>query len=545
MTACEEHADRWQPAPKWLKHLNALSGQRDAGGRQEDADVLDVFSDATANYQGFGSFHSDNVEVLVSLPESEYKAPAWPRMQWMSGKQPNIDVASYPNAIIGTSGTIWDVDRVYCARATPVEFGKAFLDEHFMITKEFVFVNHGAFGGALSGAQLLKEHLDHYMESQILKFYDRELLPLIVQVVRRLSKFVNALPRNVVLVQNATAGMNSAIRHLIKPRDVVAYLDTEYLSVYKIAYIRCQEVGASLHEIPLNALLHEHDVLGDDVELTKYVLSHLPSGCTVCLLDFITSSSAMLLPVFTHMIPALRSAGVQRIIVDGAHAPLQVELDFLGLPHDAQPDAFVGNFHKWSSVPKASAFMWIRDENVKVIEPAVLSHGAREGLLSSFIWDGTREYSSYLTLPAVLSFWEAQGVDRIRRRCSQLLQDAVDMLTAAFESRRVARHAPFMSLVELPSVFQGRRDVTSKFVQDALHSHYKVEVPVKQIEGRLYLRISAFVYNDESDYGYLRDAVLELAERLRKRPRDEGTPCPQQQVGGCGATASQAKMIGF
>lgn len=544
-------ADRWRTPTVLQKYLVATSAY---AGRAEDdsptsgGDDVDLLTTSVKGYEGFGSFHSQNVEELIALPDDRYIPPPFPKLQWIRGRcwgeEEGPPAVFHPNAIIAASGATWDCGAPQLD-PPPVEFGQTFLEDHFMISKDFVFINHGAFGGALLGAQTLKEHIDRYMESQILRFYDRELLPLIVHVVRVLSKFINCNPKNLVLVQNATSGLNAAIRHLIKPKDVVAYLDTEYLSVYKMAFIRCQEVGATLHEIPLNMHLHDEGLLGDDDALTKYIVSHLPQGCTTAILDVVTSTSAMLMPIFTHLVPALRAAGVQRVIVDGAHSSLQVPLDFNALPQSCQPDAFVGNLHKWFSCPKAAAFMWVKDANIRVIEPAVISHGAREGLLSAFIWDGTRDYSPYLTIPAIIHFWEAQGLQRMRDYCSSLLRDAVEVLTSSFQSRKPARHAPFMSLVELPDALQGRRDVTAKYVQDVLHTSYRIEVPVKQIEGRLYLRISVFVYNEPAHYAFLRDAVLDFVERIRKRPRDEGTPCPTAHVGGCGVTASQTKMAGF
>ncbi|CUF67861.1 aminotransferase, putative [Bodo saltans] len=553
-TTHDPHLDRWQTPTVLHKYLVATYpdvSRNESGGSEDgssEREAVDLLTTTIKGYEGFGSFHSQNVEELVALPDDKYVAPAWPKLQWMCPRHHDhhIELSHaiyHPNAIISASGKVWDIATLP-ADSAQTEFGQPFLQEHFMIAKDFVFINHGAFGGSLLGAQSLKEHMDRYMESQILRFYDRELLPLIVYVVRALSKFIHCNPKNLVLVQNATSGLNAAIRHLIKPNDVVAYLDTEYLSVYKMAYIRAQEVGATLHEIPLNMHLHDDALLSDDDALTKHIVSHLPPGCTTAIIDFVTSTTAMLMPTFTHLVPALRAAGVKRVIVDGAHTSLQVPLDFNALPVVCQPDAFVGNLHKWFSCPKAAAFMWIKDENIRVIEPAVISHGAREGLLSSFIWDGTRDYSAYLTIPAIIHFWELQGLDRVREYCSTLLRDAVTMLTTAFQTRRIARHAPFMSLVELPEALQGRRDA-SKYVQDVLHTQYRIEVPVKQIESTLYLRISVFVYNEPAHYAFLRDAILDFVERIRKRPRDDGTPCPTQHVGGCGVTASQTKMAGF
>lgn len=66
-----------------------------------------------------------------------------------------------------------------------------------------------------------------------------------------------------------------------------------------------------------------------------------------------------------------------------------------------------------------------------------------------------------------------------------------------------------MTLVALPRALQQQPGVTAKGVQDALYE-CKVEVPVKTVRGRLYVRISCAVYNVLDDYQVLADAVLGL-----------------------------------
>ncbi len=62
-----------------------------------------------------------------------------------------------------------------------------------------------------------------------------------------------------------------------------------------------------------------------------------------------------------------------------------------------------------------------------------------------------------------------------------------------------------MALVALPDSLQ-QPGVTSKGVQDALYAHH-VEVPVKTVRGRLYVRISCAVYNVLEDYEALANCL--------------------------------------
>lgn len=547
-------------------------------------------------FEGFGSFHSENVEDLMAMSEETYKPPAHlpsyaTRLLTKSeiaslvsnefvrdaagplaghkrnrseasslvggavstaelsatkgkalrrdedalsgagysdseedGTHTGSDVGSVeeaPRSVLSVAGG-WSAaaeSKLAALARQPVEvcaMGSAFREQHFSITPDMVFINHGAFGSTLTGAMLIKRLYEEHMEEEVVEFVDRELLPLIVYSIRSLSRFLRADPRQVVLLQNATFALNCAMR-MIEKDDVVAFLDTEYLAVYKMMWFRCEEVGATLHEVALNKFLHDDAVMGDDAALTAELCRQLPAGCTTVVLDYVTSTSALCFPVFTHIIPALRARGVQKIIVDGAHAPLQLDLNFDALPAEAQPTVFVGNLHKWFSSPKSVGFFWVRAEDMERMHSVVLSHGAGEGLLSEFIWDGTRDYGAYLSIPAIVSFWEAQGCDRVRESCGHLLTAAADMLTASFRSRPVARHSPFMSLIELPEALQDDV-ITAKYIQDSLHDIFHVEVPVKRIENRYYLRISAFVYNTPAEYVYLREAVLSTAGKWLASP---------------------------
>ncbi|CCW62446.1 unnamed protein product [Phytomonas sp. EM1] len=389
--------------------------------------------------------------------------------------------------------------------------GHEFREKYFRITPSMTFINHGAFGSALSGAIAIKHWYEEEIESEVVDFIDRKLFELLVYSTSCIAHFVHADPKQLVIVQNATFGMNCAME-LITEGDVVAYIDTEYLAVYNILLLRCQEVGAAYHEVALSKYLHNEEIMGDDDALTEAICSQLPLGCTVMVIDYITSTTALCFPIFTHVIPALRQRGVSKIIVDGAHAPLQVDLNFHSLPRESQPSVFTANLHKWFSSPKSVGFMWVREEDICKIQSVVRSHGATSGFHSKFMWIGTSDFGASLCIPALVDFWKSQDCNRIRQCCTNLLVSAVDMLTRSFGTRKVARRSSFMSLIELPEALQSEL-ATARYIQDLLHDFYKIEVPVKCVEGRLYVRISAFVYNTPEEYVYLRESILSLSDQ--------------------------------
>lgn len=56
------------------------------------------------------------------------------------------------------------------------------------------------------------------------------------------------------------------------------------------------------------------------------------------------------------------------------------------------------------------------------------------------------------------------------------------------------------------------------FRQDTLHYHYNIEVPIKAVNGALYVRISAHLYNILEDYEHLGQTLMsdDFREKLRQ-----------------------------
>lgn len=501
-------------------------------------------ADTTESYKGFGSFHSENVEDLIAIPDALYKAPD---MLPEFGRALN-DELTQRAAALGRPFTYDEALEV---------LGRKFRGSHFALDPTWTFVNHGAFGGALKHGMAVKRRYEDLMEAQPLAFVDRTLLPLLVYSTRKLAKFIGSKPSDVVLVANATFGLNAAINAALRhPTDFVAYLDTEYGSVWKMMRERCTQVGCSGHEIPLAKHFLNEDIMRTDEAVTAYIESQLPANCTTFVVDHLASTSAIGLPVFTHIIPMLKRKGVKNIVVDGAHGPLQHKLDFESLPAEQQPSIYVGNLHKWVASPKSVGFIWARPDFHKRVHSPVVSHGSRNGYLSEFIWDGTKDYGAYLALPAVLDFWtNTIGVENARRYCTELMHKAEALLCEGWGTKPVPRGAAFMKLVRLPDFFQSG-NFSSKFVQDTLHAQYRVELPVKNVDGGLYVRISTFVNNCVEDYEVLRDSINAMATILRKRFREDENGLPTQQrpkqpggtnvdCGGCGIPLGGVKAGGF
>ncbi|PRW58839.1 L-cysteine desulfhydrase 1 isoform X2 [Chlorella sorokiniana] len=419
----------------------------------------------------------------------------------------------------------------------PGELGAA-ARRHFLIDFDsWTFINHGAFGGALRCAQQEAEAWRRRCEAQPLFFLDRELFAQLVRVMRELAAFAGCRPQDLALLPNATTGLNTVVqswRGRLGPDDALFSLDIGYGSVKKMLAVVAEQTGAQHVEMAVQLPLSRPE------ELVAQVAAALPANAKLAVFDAVTSNTAIVLPIW-ELVQLCHSRGVQ-VLIDGAHAPGQLPLDL----EELGADYFVANCHKWLCAPRGSAFMHVRPEHQRHVRPLIVSHGYGSGFVSEFIWDGCRDYAPLLAISAALRALRQLGPEAAQAHQRQLLAAAVDCLVAAWGTGTLVplSMCGAMALVELPpgcttaAQSAGAGDSTAaaaaaaaaaggksggrcssssatsadaKWVQDTLHYQHRIECPVKCVGGRLYVRISAHIYNELADYERLAAAVRSMA----------------------------------
>jgi isopenicillin-N epimerase len=180
------------------------------------------------------------------------------------------------------------------------------------------------------------------------------------------------------------------------------------------------------------------------------------------------------------------------LVGDGAHAPGQIDLDLESLG----ADVYAGNCHKWMLSPKGAGFLYARPEVQPLIEPATVSWDWLDD--ASFAdrhrWQGTRDPSAYLAVPAAISFMAEQDWPAVRERCRQLL--------AALE-------LPFAPLTDDFAQMRGFRvdHPDPAALKRRLYDEHRIEVPVVETATGWVMRVSVQAYNDESDLARLTRAL--------------------------------------
>jgi isopenicillin-N epimerase len=184
---------------------------------------------------------------------------------------------------------------------------------------------------------------------------------------------------------------------------------------------------------------------------------------------------------------------------------LPLNIDSLG------PAYYVGNLHKWTCAPKGSAFLWARPDKQSHIHPLVVSHFFEQGLAMEFGWQGTRDFSSWLSVPRALRYMAEIGWTAVMAHNHAMAVWANQLLCARWGARSISpvdgSMLGSMATVSLPPPMDRLPNEDVLELQQELHDQHRIEVPIITWAGRNYVRPCCQIYNVADDIYRLADAI--------------------------------------
>ena len=194
-------------------------------------------------------------------------------------------------------------------------------------------------------------------------------------------------------------------------------------------------------------------------------------------------------------------------IIDGAHVPGHIPLDIRKL--DA--DMYTGACHKWMCTPKGVSFLYVKKELQENVHPLVISWGwesekqGQSKFLDWHEWQGTRDMSAFLTVPAAVKFLEEHNWPEVARKCREAV---VYTRNQFLDYLNITPLCPDHWLGQMASIPLPIVDADA-FKKNLMET-YRIQIPVFEWEGKSYLRYSIQAYNSEDDLEKLLSAVKEL-----------------------------------
>ena len=367
------------------------------------------------------------------------------------------------------------------------------LREQFLLDPGLVFLNHGSFGACPGPVFREYQRWQREVERDPVEVLWRRLDGHLDDAAGRLATLLNADPDGLLFLPNATSGVNLVARSLrLEPRAEVLASDHEYGACDLTWQFVCERAGARYVRQPVPV------PITSSAEIVDAIWSGANERTRMLFFSHLSSRTAVTFPA-EELCRRAREAGILTV-VDGAHAPgqLDVDLERIGA------DFYAGNCHKWLCAPKGAGFLSVRPEHRELLDPLVVSWGWTPD--SSFVqrhrWQGTRDPSAYLTIPAAIEFQRRHDWPAVRRTCHELLREVVDRLGTPVGAPELYHQ---MASVELPPC-------DPEAVEVRLRREHGVEVLAKPWNGRPLLRVSVQAYNDRNDLERLEQALPEVLE---------------------------------
>lgn len=399
-------------------------------------------------------------------------------------------------------------------RAAPRRGAKiaATMREHFLLDPDIVFLNHGSFGACPRPVFAELQRWQLAMERNPVDFLGRRSAALLLAARQRLAQELGASADDLAFVPNATTGVNTVAQSLaLQPGDEVLATDHEYGACDATWRQVCQRHGAVYRrvEIPL-PFEAEHFV--------ARLMAAVTPRTRLIFLSHITSTTALIFPV-AALCAAARERGIATL-VDGAHAPGQI---MLGL-NAVGADYYTGNCHKWLCAPKGAAFLHVRPERQAGVHAPVVSWGyvaeeaqpaagmgghtgfdayvGRTVLERRLQWQGTRDIAAWLSVPAALDFLATHHWPRHRAESHTRALALQARVLARNGLRPIARDEDFGQMVPIPV-----RCTDPEGLRAWLFEQHRIEVPVTQHAGQVFVRVSVQAYTGDAELQALENAL--------------------------------------
>lgn len=373
--------------------------------------------------------------------------------------------------------------------------------DDFPLDPRVAHLNHGSFGSV--------PHLVRAERIRLLDEYDANPMAVVTgDLWERVAKsrslaahFLGADPELCAMVINATYGAAIVLNALeIGAGDEIVITDHSYNAVTEAVEDVARRRGARVLVAPI-------DLEATAADAVEAIAGLVGDRTRLVIVDDISSATAQRHPI-AELALRLRSLGVP-LFVDAAHTPGMISRPLAGV----DPDFWVGNLHKWAFAPGGTAILRVSRQWRDRMVPLVVSHAHPEGFPKHLEQQGTRDHTTWLTVPAALSVFDQHGESAIQRHNAELAAYGQRVVGEALGLR--ADDLPFpgegvsMRILPLPDGLVTGQESAFR-LRNRIAAVLATEVAVNVWRGQGWLRLSAQIYNSEREYDRLAEGLPSL-----------------------------------
>ena len=371
------------------------------------------------------------------------------------------------------------------------------IKQNFLLDKNITFLNHGSYGSCPIPVFEDYQKWQRKLEKQPVEFLTNDLWEALKHSRVTLSKFVGCDEDEVLFFSNPTSAIANVINSLnLNDGDEVLMTDHEYG-----ALVRQWNLWGEKNNVKIKQQKVPVPVTSKDMFINNFWRG-VSKKTKVIFISQITSPTAIIFPV-KEIVDLAKNKGILTII-DGAHVPGHIDLNI----HSLGCDFFTGAIHKWLCGPKGSSFLFVKKSHQDWVKPIIYSWG-KDGndpgpteFLQDFQWQGTRDMSSFLTIPKAMDFF-GRHIQPNQEYCRKMTLDVFSNFISMLGTEPLTTGSQWIAqMVSHPLPVNAPLEI-----KDILMEKYKVEIPIFEWNGNRYIRSSFQVYNEKKDIDSLMSAL--------------------------------------
>lgn len=378
------------------------------------------------------------------------------------------------------------------------------LKNKFLLNPEITYLNFGSFGSCPKPIFEDYQKWQTELEYEPAQFITVNGLKYLKESREALAEYIACEADDVVYVTNPSYALNIVAKSLkLNAGDEILSTDLEYGALDRTWSYYTKKAGAKYVRQSIELPLISKEKFIEDF------FKGLSAKTKAIFISHITSSTALILPV--KEICAIAKQKGLLTIVDGAHVPGHIPLNLA----EIEADIYTGACHKWMLTPKGCSFLYVKKEFQNLFDPLIISWGYEAQFPSSSQFQdyhqmqGTREFSSFLTVPKAIQFLKENDWENVAASCRELVQK---------NALRFCQLLGTKPLCPVTDEFLGQmfsipvKPLSPERLQRYLFQTYNIEIPLMRHGDECYLRYSINAFNSQADLDHLYMALKEIIE---------------------------------
>ncbi len=377
------------------------------------------------------------------------------------------------------------------------------LRDQFLLRKDINFLNFGSFGATPKPVFEYYQQWQKVLEAEPVQFIAFDGYEYLSTSRAALAKFVHVDDKDdLVYVTNPSFAVNIIAKAFpLEEGDEILATDIEYGACDRTWEYYCGQKKAIYKRQKINLPITTKEQFIEDF------FKGLTPKTKAIFISHITSATALIFPV-KEICAIAKSKGLMTI-VDGAHAPAQIDLKI----NELEVDFYVGACHKWMMAPKGASFLYAHKSVQHICEPLVVSWGykAAKPSNSTFLdyhqMIGTRDFSAFLAVTMSIIFMNDHKWPEVSKKCHEMVLVNAPLFYELLGSKPISplTNEWIGQMISIPI-----KTKEPEILQRKLFKEFNIEIPIMRQGDDIYMRYSINAFNSIQDLEALHNALTTI-----------------------------------